>query len=118
GGRPSSQIVEGDEVLVAVKHYALTPDQEQLIFGGVLGDGALRRSTHNVRFRVGLGEKQYEYADWKHDFLAPFAHGLTPTGKGTGFDTIPMSQLAWLHESVYPTGGGKQAVTKELVQKL
>src|ERR671914_53373 len=54
GERRAVEIEEGDNVLVAVKQYALSPDQEQLIFGGVLGDGSLRfASDHNVAFRVG-----------------------------------------------------------------
>jgi recombination protein RecA len=119
GERRAGDIQEGDEVLVATKEYALSPDQEQLIYGGVLGDGSLRRAKNgNVTFRVGHGEKQHAYLDWKHEFLAPFAHGVTPTGVGTGFDTIPMRQLGWLHEAVYEGNGSKHAVTPELVAKL
>jgi recombination protein RecA len=102
-----------------VKQYRLTPDQEQLIRGGVLGDGALRRvSDHNVAFRVGHGVKQREYLDWKHECLAPFAREIAPTGAGFGFDTVPMNQLAPLHKAVYAGGGGKSAVTEELVRSL
>src|SRR5262249_50569605 len=44
GERHACEITVGDEVLVAAKHYAMSADQEQLILGGVLGDGSLRRS--------------------------------------------------------------------------
>jgi len=109
----------GDAVLVAVKQYRFTPDQEQLIRGGVLGDGALRRvSAHNVAFRVGHGARQVEYLGWKHEVLAPFAREIAPTGAGFGFDTIPMHQLAPLHEAVYAGAGGKSAVTEEVVRTL
>ncbi|MBI3330522.1 MAG: recombinase RecA [Candidatus Omnitrophica bacterium] len=120
GKRPAGEIKEGEEVLVAVEHYAISPDQEQLLLGGVLGDGALRRtSTHKVTFRIGHGLRQHDYLTWKHDMLAPFAHAIAPTGKGLGFDTIPMKQLAWLHEAVYyGRNGGKQAVTEEVVRRL
>ena len=43
--------------------------------------------------------------------LAPFAHDIAPTGNGVGFDTIPMQQLAWLHEAVYAHDGGGQSQT-------
>jgi recombination protein RecA len=108
-----------DEVLVAVKHYRLTPDQEQLILGGVLGDGALRRtSNHKVTFRVGHDIEQLDYLAWKHEFLAPFARGIAPTGAGFGFDSIPMQQLAPLREMVYAGSGRKHAVSDALVASL
>ena len=67
----------------------------KLILGSVLGDGSLRyASDHNVAFRVGHGEKQREYCEWKHEMLAPFANKIGATGNGIGFDTIPMKQLA------------------------
>ncbi len=119
GERPASEIQEGDEVLTAVKHYALNTDQEQLLFGGVLGDGALRRvSEHNVAFRVGHGEAQRGYLEWKHEMLAPFAHSIGATGAGVGFDTIPMFQLGTLHDDVYRGNGGKCAVSERLVSCL
>jgi recombination protein RecA len=119
GGRPAADIREGEDVLVAVKHYALTPDQEQLLLGGILGDGALRRvSLESVRFRVGHGAAQREYLEWKYEMLAPFGLGVAPTGNGYGFDTIPMHQLDQLHEAVYSQGGGKCTVTDDFVARL
>jgi recombination protein RecA len=119
GERSAGDIEVGEEVLVAVRHYSLSKDQEQLLMGGVLGDGALRRtSDHNVTFRVGHGPAQIEYLGWKHEFLAPFAHSIAPTGAGSGFDTIPMHQLAPLHDAVYQGNGGKCAVTEDLVGML
>ncbi len=119
GERRARDIQEGDEVLVATKQYALSPDQEQLVYGGVLGDGSLRKAANgNVTFRVGHAEKQAPYLAWKQEMLAPFAHASAPTGAGVGFDTIPMRQLGWLHDAVYEGNGSKHAVTAELVGKL
>jgi recombination protein RecA len=119
GERRAAEIEEDDSVLVAVKQYAVSEDQEQLLLGGVLGDGALRRmSAHNVAFRVGHGSAQENYLAWKHEMLAPFAHAMAPMGAGIGFDTIPMHQLGWLHEAVYAGNGGKSQVTEELVGQL
>jgi len=118
GERPAAEIEEGDEVLGAVKHYELRDDQLKLIIGSALGDGSLRyASEHNVAFRVGHGHKQREYCEWKHEMLAPFAHKVAPTGNGIGFDTIPMNQLAWLHEAVHASAGGRK-VSEELLQQL
>jgi recombination protein RecA len=118
GERPADEIQEGDEILAPVKHYALSDDQLKLIIGSALGDGSPRYSSErNVKFRVGHGHKQREYCKWKHEMLAPFAHNIAPTGNGIGFDTIPMNQLAWLHDAVYaPTGG--RTISDELIEQL
>jgi recombination protein RecA len=119
GERPAAEIREGDDMLVAMKQYTLSPDQEQLILGGLLGDGALRRvSKSNVSFRVGHGFAQRDYLGWKHEILAPFARPLVPTGSGVGFDTIPMQQLTWLHEAVYAGNGAKHTISEEVAQSL
>jgi len=118
GERQAWEIEEGDEVLAAVKQYALSDDQLKLILGSLLGDGSLRyASEHNVSFRVGHGERQREYCEWKRSMLTPFAHKIAPTGNGIGFDTIPMRQLAWLHEAVYATTGGR-TVSDALIEQL
>ncbi|MDX6717754.1 MAG: recombination protein RecA, partial [Solirubrobacteraceae bacterium] len=118
GERQAWEIEEGDEVLAAVKQYALSDDQIKLILGSVLGDGSLRyASRHNVSFRVGHGARQREYCEWKQSMLAPFAHKIGTTGNGIGFDTIPMRQLAWLHEAIYATAGGG-TVSAELIEQL
>ncbi|HEV7808904.1 MAG TPA: recombinase RecA [Solirubrobacteraceae bacterium] len=118
GEKQAWEIEEGDEVLAAVKQYALSDDQIKLILGSVLGDGSLRyASQHNVSFRVGHGERQREYCEWKQSMLAPFAHKIGATGNGIGFDTIPMRQLAWLHEAIYATADGR-TVSAELVEQL
>jgi recombination protein RecA len=118
GEKHAFEIEEGDEVLVTAKYYDLREDQRQLILGSLLGDGSLRfASDHNAHFRVGHGEKQRAYMEWKHEMLAPFANKIGAAGKGFGFDTIPMRQLAWLHEAVYAKEGGR-TVSDELIAQL
>jgi recombination protein RecA len=118
GERQAWEIEEGDEVLVAVKQYALAEDQMKLIVGSLLGDGSLRyASSHNAAFRVGHGERQREYCEWKQAMLAPFAHNIGRTGNGIGFDTIPMQQLATLCDAVY-AADGRKTVTPELLSQL
>src|SRR4051795_3463530 len=43
GEREAGELEIGDEVLVGVNDYALTDSQRQLVYGGVLGDGSLRK---------------------------------------------------------------------------
>ncbi len=118
GEKQAWEIADGDEVLVASKQYALSEDQMKLIMGSLLGDGSLRyASDRNVAFRVGHGERQREYCEWKQRMLAPFAHKIGRTGNGVGFDTIPMRQLALLHDAVYAADGGR-TVSNELIAQL
>ena len=106
GERRAGELQVGDSVLVAAKHYDLSEDQYQLILGGVLGDGSLRyASEQNVSFRVGHGLQQQAYCQWKQEMLAPFANRIGKTGKGVGFDTRPMRQLADLHTQAYGLEG-------------
>src|ERR671928_533920 len=118
GERHAGEIEVGEEVLTAVEHYDVREDQLKLIVGSLLGDGSLRvASDHDVAFRVGHGESQREYCQWKHEMLAPFAHEIGPTGNGIGFDTIPMQQLAWLHDAAY-LSDGTRTVSHELIEEL
>ncbi|MDQ3644838.1 MAG: hypothetical protein M3356_04930 [Actinomycetota bacterium] len=119
GEKHAEDIGKGDGVLTAVKQYDLREDQLKLMLGSILGDGSLRfASDHNAHFRVGHGVAQSEYFEWKHEMLAPFANKIASTGSnGVGFDTIPMNQLAWLHEAVYSNDGGR-VVTDELIEQL
>ncbi len=118
GERQAWEVEEGDEVLVAVKQYALSDDQMKLILGSLLGDGSLRyASVHNAAFRVGHGERQREYCEWKQSMLAPFAHRIGRTGNGIGFDTVPMRQLAALRDAVY-AADGRKTVSSEVLSQL
>jgi len=92
----------GSEVLVSVRDYVLTDDQWQVVLGGSLGDGSLRvAGTHTAHFRVGHGEMQKDYLQWKHSMLAPFSGAIKPTGNGFGFDTLAMPALADLCVEYY-----------------
>ena len=118
GERQAWEIDEGDEVLVATQQYALSEDQLKLITGSLLGDGSLRyASAHNTSFRVGHGERQREYCEWKQSMLAPFAHSMGRTGTGIGFDTIPMRQLATLRDAVY-SAEGRRTAPSSLIAEL
>ncbi|HEY3067333.1 MAG TPA: recombinase RecA [Methylomirabilota bacterium] len=95
----------GDEVLFCVEDYTLTDDQRQLVLGGGLGDGSIRRTgAHAAHFRVGHGPAQKEYLGWKQQMLDPFAGAIKRTGNGTGFDTIAMPALLDLWLELYAEG--------------
>src|SRR5205814_282434 len=66
GWREAGALAVGDRVLQSVPHQ-LSTFQWQVLFGGLMGDGALSptRSGHGARFRFGHGARQVAYGDWK-----------------------------------------------------
>ena len=91
--RHAFEIEEGDEVLVAAKHYDVRDDQMKLILGSLLGDGSLRYASE---YNAASGSATATAARVLR-VEAPDARAVRekhrPTGNGIGFDTIPMHQL-------------------------
>jgi recombination protein RecA len=116
GEIPAGELREGDEVLAAVQDYKLTEDQLQLLLGGVLGDGTLRKAgTHSASFRVGHSQAQEDYVRWKHWMLEPFSHRLGPIGRnGLGFETLAFPALAELRKLFYGENGSRIAAAEAL----
>jgi len=118
GAARAGDLDVGSEVLVSVKDYELTDDQWQVVLGGSLGDGSLRRvGTHAAMFRVGHGEAQKDYLRWKHAMLYPLAGSIGPTGRGFGFDTLAMPSLAELRDHYY-AADGRRTVTQQVLDRL
>lgn len=118
GEKAAGDLRVGDEVLTLINDYRLTEDQFQLLLGGALGDGALRKvSTRGATFRVGHGHDQEEYVRWKHWMLEPFSRKLGPVGRGIGFDTLAFPTLAELRRGFY-TADGKRTVTASVLDHL
>jgi recombination protein RecA len=102
GETAAGELQVGDEVLVRVDDYRLTDNQMQVLLGGALGDGSVRRTgALAAHFRVGHGVAQKDYLRWKHEMLTPFAGPIRPTGRGFGFDTFSMPALAELASELY-----------------
>ena len=111
GPTTAGDLEVGDEVLVSVRDYDLTPDQWQVVLGGTFGDGSLRKvGTHVASFRVGHSEEQKDYLRWKHSMLAPFSSAIRRTGNGFGFDTLAMPALADVRSHYY--GVGRERVAR------
>jgi recombination protein RecA len=107
----------GDEVLLSADDYRLTDEQFQVVLGGGLGDGSLRRAgAHMAHFRVGHSPAQKDYLRWKQEMLAPFAGAIRRTGNGLGFDTLAMPALLDLWRELYENG--KRAASAAVVDRL
>jgi recombination protein RecA len=108
GEVPAVKLEVGDEVLFSMPDYSLTDDQRQLLLGGGLGDGSLRKvGQHSAHFRVAHAPGQKDYLSWKHAMLEPFSRPIGRVGNGIGFSTLTMPALADLHAQLYGADGSR-----------
>jgi len=89
-----------------------------VIYGSVLGDGSLRyASDYNAHLRIGHGAAQDEYSKWKESlFEGLVGYSYTNSKNGHGFDTIPMYELARIHDISYVDG--KKNPSPEMIEQL
>jgi len=99
---PAGELEVGDNLISAVKHY-LTPAHEQIVFGSILGDGAMRyMSDYNVALRIGHGAKQDAYCQWKASLFEGLIGYMSRNSKGgLSFDTKSMYELAQIYQEGY-----------------
>jgi len=120
GWREAGELIAGDRVMVSETHR-LSPQQWQVILGGLMGDGHLapnRRGRSGVRFRMGHGREQAAYADWKASLLGnvPQTRSVRPNG-AVHIDLTPLPELGELRETVY-WGDGKKHLTWDYLKAL
>jgi recombination protein RecA len=118
GWEHAGELAVGDTVLQAVEHK-LSAFQWDVILGSLLGDGSLSstRSGHGARFRIGHGQKQAEYADWKASLFANLNVSRSTNDKGAVFhDVQPLPELAELRRAVYI--GGQKVLSWDYLKRL
>ncbi len=121
GWREAAEIAVGDRVMLVQPHL-LSPMQQQVILGAVMGDGALssaiRKEDESARFRMGHGAKQAAYLDWKVSLLANIPHSRTVNAKDAIFaDFTPLAELSELRRVVY-FGDGKKHLTWDYLKVI
>jgi recombination protein RecA len=120
GWRHAGELHVGDRVMVAETHR-LSPQQWQLILGGLMGDGYLAlnlRGRTGVRYRMSHGARQAPYLAWKAALLGNIKQTRTTNAKGAVFvDLTPLPELRELREVVY-FGDGKKHFTEEYLKAL
>jgi len=121
GWREAGDLVPGDHVLLAAKHY-LNRQQWQVILGGLLGDATLsepvNRNGSSARFRMGHGAKQAPYLAWKASLLGNIPQSASSNARGARFvDLTPLAELAELRDVVY-FGDGKKHITWDYLKSL
>jgi recombination protein RecA len=118
GWEHAGELAVGDTVLQAVEHK-LSAFQWDVILGSLLGDGSLSptRSGHGARFRIGHGQQQAEYADWKASLFANLNVSRSTNDKGAVFhDVQPLPELAELRRAVYL--GGQKVLSWDYLKRL
>ena len=116
----AGEIIAGDRVMVN-ETARLSGHQWQVVLGGLMGDGHLAPNTHGrsgVRYRMGHGEKQVAYLDWKAALLGNIgqSRSVRPTG-AVHVDLTPLPELGELREVVY-WGDGKKHLTDDVIKLL
>lgn len=123
GWREAGELIEGDRVLMPLKHY-LSEQQRQMVLGGLMGDGSVSpKPAHSTgpgiksRFRFGHGPKQDAYAQWKADQLEGVPTTISPHSKGgLMVETTPLAELDVLREAVYV--GNKKVFSWDYLKEL
>ena len=121
GWREAGELIAGDRVMIAQPHL-LSPQQWQVVLGGLMGDGALSPSrikgSLGTRFRMGHGAKQVDYLDWKASLFGNIGQCRSTNAKGAAFvDLTPLPELAELRESVY-LGDGRKHLSYDYLKAL
>jgi len=111
GWQEAGELLAGDKVMISQAHR-LSPQQWQVVLGGLMGDGALSPSrtagSLGTRFRMGHGAAQLEYLEWKASLFGNIVQSRTTNARGAGFvDLTPLPELAPIREAVYWGDGHK-----------
>ena len=120
GWREAGELVPGDRVL-SNETARLSGQQWQVVLGGLMGDAHLAPNTrgrHGVRFRMGHGDRQVDYLDWKASLFGNIGQTRTTNVKGAGFvDLSLLPELGELREVVY-WGDRKKHLTDDYIKSL
>jgi recombination protein RecA len=106
GYKPAGELKVGDRLMTMVEYY-LSPLQEEVVMGSLLGDGSLLQiSDYNAALRVGHGQAQDAYCLWKKSLFEGLIDSeTTDMCGGHSFDTIPMYELTKLRRDNYDEKG-------------
>ena len=96
----------------------LSPRQEEIIIGSLLGDGHLAQTTRGYAFRVNHGIAQKEYVDWKYQELIQFVNSMPDTHNENSyyFRTVSHPFFEQLRNEFYV--GPKKIIPEKLIEWL
>lgn len=119
GWKKAKDLKEGDEISVQIENKELTPLQEELIIGSLLGDGNIKKGSEQTAFfREEHGSKQTAYVSWLANELGDVVNNVvTETKRATALlETKAMLRIGDLHGLFYPQK--KKVVPEFLVNQI
>jgi recombination protein RecA len=119
GWRTAKELAPGDEISVHITDTSLTPQQEEVIIGSLLGDGNIKKTNEQTAyFREEHGYKQSAYVSWLATELGDITSNVvTETKRGTALlETKHLLRFGDLHGLFYPEQ--KKIVPEFLVEQI
>lgn len=105
GWKTAKDLRAGDEISVNITDTTLTPQQEEVIIGSLLGDGNIKKfNEQTAYFREEHGPKQSPYVSWLATELGDITSNVTmQTSRGNALvETKHLLRLGDLHGLFYP----------------
>ena len=120
GWREAGELLPGDRIITS-QPKRLSSEQLQVVLGGLMGDATLTppmAADGGPRLRMGHGEEQTAYIDWKALLLGniPQRRTIRPD-QSVHIDWTPLPELADLREVVY-WGDGKKHLSWDYLKAL
>ncbi|MEX1028074.1 MAG: recombinase RecA [Candidatus Paceibacterota bacterium] len=119
GWKKAKDIREGDEVSVRIHNTDLSPEQEQVIIGSLLGDGNIKKEGEQTAyFREEHAAAQSGYVSWLAEELGDLTRNVTPeTSRGTAvMETKALLRIGDLHSLFYIKK--KKVVPESIVETI
>ena len=83
GWKEARELKKGDEISVHIDNCDITPQQEEIIIGSLLGDGNIKKQGEQTAFFwEEHGPKQVEYVSWLADELGDITRNVSLKTKG------------------------------------
>ncbi|HDQ16654.1 MAG TPA: recombinase RecA [Candidatus Vogelbacteria bacterium] len=119
GWKKAKELKVADEILVRIKNTNLSPEQEEIIVGSLLGDGNLKKGAgQTAYFREEYGPKQTNYVKWLSEELGNVVSNVSlANNRGNAIvETKHLLQLGDIHKQFYPAK--KKIVPEYIVSNI
>ncbi|KKU95782.1 MAG: RecA protein [Parcubacteria group bacterium GW2011_GWC2_48_17] len=119
GWKKAKELKVGDEISVHITDTSLTPQQEEVIMGSLLGDGNIKKfNEQTAYFREEHGPKQSAYVSWLAAELGDITSNMvTENARGNAIvETKHLLRIGDLHGLFYPKQ--KKIVPEFLVEQI
>jgi len=109
----------GDKILVRHTGVRFSNDLQHLLLGSMLGDGSIRQGSRmTAYFREEFAQGQKEYAKWKERAFGKLCRKSSGKGRGYGFSTVALYELAQVRSKFYSLNKRDKHVTSELLGQM